>query len=67
MIKASRWQLIHGQVYRLVDVLHRKNNAESLAKSLEDNCVVAIVSSKDGRWAVYWKPRTGTLCPYGVV
>jgi hypothetical protein len=67
MIKASRWQLIHGQVYRLVDVLHRKNNAESLAKSLEDNCVVAIVSTKDGRWAVYWKPRTGTLCPYGVV
>ena len=67
MIKLSRWQLVDGKVYRLVDVLHSKRNAENLAKSLEGNCSVAIIPTQDGRWAVYWRPKTGTLCPYGVV
>ena len=47
MMKPSRWQLVDGQVYRLVDVLHSKRNAEILAKSLEDNCSVAIISTED--------------------
>ena len=67
MMKSSGWQLIDGQVYRLIDVLHSKRNAETLAKSLEDNCSVTIIYTEDGRWAVYWKPKIGTLCPYGVV
>ena len=67
MMKLSRWQLVNGQVYRLVDVLHNKRNAEILAKSIEDNCATAIISVEDGRWAVYWRPKTGTICPYGVV
>jgi hypothetical protein len=67
MKKLSRWQLVDGQVYRLVDVLHSKRNAEILARSLEDNCAISIVETDDGRWAVYWRPKTGILCPYGVV
>ena len=67
MMKPSRWQLVDGQVFRLVDVLHTESNAEILARSLEDNCAVAIIQTEDGRWAVYWRPKTGTLCPYGVV
>ncbi|MFW9962060.1 MAG: hypothetical protein ACFFCX_00685 [Candidatus Sifarchaeia archaeon] len=54
-------------MYRLADVLHSKTNAKFLAKSLEDNCAVIIISIEDGRWGVYWRPKTGTLCPYGVV
>ena len=67
MMNLSRWQLVDGQVYRLVDVLHSKRNAETLAKSLEQNCAIAIISLEDGRWAVYWRPKTGTICPHGVV
>jgi hypothetical protein len=67
MMKLSRWQLVNGQVYRLVDVLHNKRNAEILAKSIEDNCATTIIPVEDGRWAVYWRPKTGTICPYGVV
>jgi hypothetical protein len=48
-------------------VLHTRENAEILAKSLEDNCEISIVETEDRRWAVYWRPKTGTLCPYGVV
>ena len=67
MMKLSRWLLVDGQFYFLVDVPHSNRNARILTKSLEDNCAIAIISLEDGRWAVYWSPKTGTIYPYGVV
>jgi hypothetical protein len=62
-----KWLLLDGKMYRLVEVVNTRQEAESLACVLEENCEVAISEIEDGRLGVYWKPRVGVICPLGVV
>ena len=56
-----------GRVYRLAEALDTEAAAESLMEALNENCIVIISLRKDGKWGVYWRPKVGNLCPYGVV
>lgn len=63
----KKWFILEGKVYKLVEVLNSEQEARSLALALKDNCHTTMHRLKDGKWGVYWKPYTGTLCPYGDV
>jgi len=64
---SEKWLLIEGKVHKLVDVFDTEKEANSFALVLQENCHVSVYQLKDGKWAVYWRPRSGILCPYGVV
>ncbi|MHA1136147.1 MAG: hypothetical protein ACTSSE_06635 [Candidatus Thorarchaeota archaeon] len=64
---AEKWLLIDGKVHKLVDIFDNEQKANDFALVLQDNCYTTTHKMKNGKWGVYWKPRTGTLCPYGVV
>lgn len=66
-MSTENWLLVEGRVYRLVEVLPTKEAAMCLLQALSENCVVVISQKKDGKWGVYWRPKVGSLCPYGVV
>ncbi|MHA1970266.1 MAG: hypothetical protein ACTSXE_00280 [Candidatus Thorarchaeota archaeon] len=59
--------MINRKVHKLVDIFDNEQEANNLALALNDNCHTTIYQMKDGNWGVYWRPRTGNLCPYGVV
>jgi len=63
----EKWLLINGKVHKLVDIFDNKQEANNFALALNDNCHTSIYQMKDGKWGVYWRPRTGILSPYGVV
>jgi expansin (peptidoglycan-binding protein) len=63
----DKWLLIAGKVHKLVDIFDNEQEANNFALVLQDNCYTTICKMKDGKWGVYWRPRTGILCPYGVV
>lgn len=63
----EKWLLIDGKVHKLVDIFDNEQEANNFALVLQDNCYTTICQMKDGKWAVYWRPHTGILCPYGVV
>ena len=63
----EKWLLIDGKVHKLVEIFDNEQEASNFALVLQDNCYTTIYKMKDGKWGVYWRPRTGILCPYGVV
>ena len=63
----DKWLLIDGKVHKLVDIFDNEQEANNFALALQDNCYTTICKMKDRKWGVYWRPRTGILCPYGVV
>jgi hypothetical protein len=63
----DKWLLIDGKVHKLVDIFDTEQEAVSFAQVLQENCYTSIHKLKDGTWGVYWRPRSGILCPYGVV
>jgi hypothetical protein len=64
---AENWLLAEGRVYRLVEAVDSESAAEKLSESLSENCIVIVSRRNDGKWGVYWRPKVGNLCPYGVV
>lgn len=66
-MSAENWLLAEGRVYKLAEALDSEADARSLLEALSENCVVIISLRKDGKWGVYWRPKVGNLCPYGVV
>ncbi|MFW9958549.1 MAG: hypothetical protein ACFFCT_10810 [Candidatus Odinarchaeota archaeon] len=66
-MSADKWLLLEGKMYKLVDIVENKQEAENLALALQENCDVAISEMEDGKLGVYWKPRRGIICPLGVV
>jgi hypothetical protein len=66
-MNVEKWLLLNGKMYRLVEVVNTRQEAESLANALMENCDVAISEMDDGKLGVYWKPRMGIICPLGVV
>ena len=63
----EKWLLIDGKVHKLVDIFDTEREAISFAVVLQENCHTSVHKLKDGKWGVYWRPRSGILCPYGVV
>ncbi|MCK5264630.1 MAG: hypothetical protein KAR03_03400 [Candidatus Thorarchaeota archaeon] len=59
--------MINEKVHKLVDIFDNEQEASNFALALNDNCHTTVYQMKDGKWGVYWRPRTGILCPYGVV
>ena len=66
-MSVEKWLLFDGKMYKLVDIVDNKQEAENLALILKENCDVTISEMEDGKLGVYWKPRTGIICPFGVV
>ena len=66
-MNSENWLLSEGKVYKLVESFISEQEAANLAQSLNENCQTIILRLKDGKWAVYWRPYTGIICPYGVV
>ncbi|RDE11062.1 MAG: hypothetical protein C4K49_12325 [Candidatus Thorarchaeota archaeon] len=50
--------MVGGQVYRLADTCQTSSEAVLLARSLKDHLYVVISRADDGRWAVYYRPKT---------
>jgi hypothetical protein len=66
-MNAEKWLLLDGRIYKLVDIVDNRQDAENLAIVLKENCDVAISKMHDGKFGIYWKPRIGIICPLGVV
>jgi hypothetical protein len=66
-MNVEKWLLLNGKMYRLVEIVNTRQEAESLANALMENCDVTISEMDDGKLGVYWKPRMGIICPLGVV
>jgi hypothetical protein len=66
-MNAEKWLLLDGRIYKLVDIVDNRQDAENLAIVLKENCDVAISIMHDGKFGIYWKPRIGIICPLGVV
>jgi hypothetical protein len=66
-MSAEKWLLLEGKMYKLVDIVDSREEAEHIALALKENCDVAISETEDGKLGVYWKPRMGVICPLGVV
>ena len=64
---SEKWLLIEGKVHKLVDIFDTEKEANSFALVLQENCHTSVQKIRDGKWGVYWRPRSGILCPYGVV
>jgi hypothetical protein len=64
---SEKWLLIDGKVHKLVETFDNEQEANNFALVLQDNCYTSIHQMNDGKWGVYWRPRTGILCPFGVV
>jgi hypothetical protein len=66
-MSADRWIFQDGRVYKLAETHATKREAQAFAEVLSENCVVVVAQAKGGNWGVYWRPKAGNLCPYGVV
>ncbi len=66
-MSTENWLLADGRVYRLAESYATEAGAKQLAEALSENCIVLVSKTKAGMWGVYWRPKIGTLCPYGVV
>jgi hypothetical protein len=66
-MNVEKWLLLDGKMYRLVEVVNTRQDAENLASVLMENCDVTISAMDNGKLGVYWKPRVGIICPLGVV
>ncbi len=63
----EKWLLIDGKVHKLVEIFDSEQEANDFALVLQDNCYTSTHKMRNGKWGVYWRPRTGILCPFGVV
>ena len=66
-MSVGNWLLEGGRVYRLAETYETEVAAKQFAEVLAENCVVLVSKTKNGMWGVYWRPKVGNLCPYGVV
>jgi hypothetical protein len=66
-MNADKWLLLEGKMYKLVDIVDSRQEAENLVFILKENCDVVISEMENGKLGVYWKPRIGIICPLGVV
>lgn len=66
-MSTENWLLAEGRVYRLADALDSEADAMRLSDALQENCIVVVSLREDGKWGVYWRPKVGNLCPFGVV
>lgn len=64
---SEKWLLLEGKMYKLVDIVNSRKEAENLVLALKENCDVIISEMEDGKLGIYWKPSTGIICPLGVV
>jgi hypothetical protein len=66
-MSAERWILEDGRIFKLAETHATRGAAQAFAKVLSENCIVVVAQTQTGEWGVYWRPKVGNLCPYGVV
>ncbi|NOR39066.1 MAG: hypothetical protein GQ580_05725 [Candidatus Thorarchaeota archaeon] len=63
-MRAEKWLLIGGQVFRLERASMSLRKAIQLASSLSQEKQVVVKRSQADEWAVYWRhKKDGSMCP----
>ena len=55
------------EIFKLAETHKTRREAQQFAEVLSENCIVVVTRTRSGEWGVYWRPKAGSLCPYGVV
>lgn len=55
---ADKWKMVKGNVYRLLEIFDDTADAVARAREVKKENYVFISKGKDGKWAVYFRPKT---------
>ncbi|MHA1588729.1 MAG: hypothetical protein ACTSV9_08155 [Candidatus Thorarchaeota archaeon] len=63
-MRAEKWLLVGGQVFRLERASMSLREAIQLASSLSQQKLVVVKKSQVDEWALYWRHKNDrSLCP----
>jgi hypothetical protein len=63
-MRAEKWLLVGGQVFRLERASMNLRNALQLASDLSQEKQVVVRKSQADNWAVYWRHKKDrSMCP----